>query len=56
MKEGEEFFNSRDIVELHRHMGVKHVHFDSFKKHLETILVDMEKPQDLIDDLMAIVE
>lgn len=37
-------------------MGVKNVHFDSFKKHLETILIDMEKPQDLIEDLMVIVE
>jgi ABC-type Zn uptake system ZnuABC Zn-binding protein ZnuA len=37
-------------------LGVKHQHFDKFKKHLETILIDMEKPAELIKEIMAKVE
>jgi hypothetical protein len=46
----------RDVEELHRNMGVKHEHFDRFKKYLETILLDMNKERDLIDEVLKKVE
>lgn len=33
--------NYRDIAELHKNLGISDKNFDTFKRHLESILLDM---------------
>lgn len=46
----------RELIELHRYMGVSNQHYDTFKKHLYTILQDMGHTQDLIQLVMEKIE
>jgi uncharacterized HAD superfamily protein len=58
MKEGKKMdshFIFRDIYEVHKELGITEEQFQTFAKHLEHILVDMEKPRELIDEVLTLV-
>jgi uncharacterized HAD superfamily protein len=44
------------MYEVHKHLNVTDADFDKFKTHLNSKLKDKEKPQEMIDFILAKVE
>ncbi|CAD8063491.1 unnamed protein product [Paramecium sonneborni] len=56
MGDGKTQYAGRDLVEVHKNLGITNQQFDKFKTHLKNIALDMEIPTQNIEELLQLVE
>ncbi|CAD8088301.1 unnamed protein product [Paramecium primaurelia] len=49
-------YTGKDLIEVHKNLSITDQQFDRFLHHLKCILADMNKPQELIDEILKKVD
>ena len=49
-------YKGKDLVEVHKNLGITDQHFDSFKAHLVCILKDLKSEEEIIQEVMQSIE